>query len=323
MRVGVYRDQIDHSKTLGIRGEIFFSPLAEMMMSMHVICNPDHHTHSHKWMSRVASQLDSKLLEEIRQVGTYTSEWLVPIDIAFGDDMVELELMDSLYELNRMTYMHIQKFFERAGLKVSNQQVEFMRRVLMEYAVVFFKDELIFYRAAILHELRKVQKKWQSEGIAPSLTRIHDRFVVSEQGIVYRKQKDFLIPYNEIEKIQYTASFFAAPHLIMGTEPGIVLALQPLRLEKGTLEPPSELVNKYHVLGDSTRLKILKLLRNKPDTTQNLAKKLNISEAAVSKQLKLLSEVGFVSKKRTSFYQYYYINKEALEFMTYLLFEYL
>lgn len=323
MKIGVYRDSVETSKSYNIKGEIVFSPLAEMMSSMHVICNPEHHVYNQKWMQNLETQLSPELLAQIRAVGTYTNDWMIPMDYAFTDSLIELELMDSLHEFNRIPSKEIQKLFDRNQFKISTQQIEKMRRVLMEYATVYFKDELLLLQPMIIYELRKIFKQWHENGIAASLTNIHERLLVTDDGVTFRKKIDYFHNWSEIKCIQYSASIFLAPHLIMGMDPNVVQFTKCFHAEKGNLEPSSELVNKYHALGDPTRLKILKLLKNKPNTTQNLAKKLGISEAAVSKQLKLLMDASFVSKKRDGYYQYYSVQKEALEFMTYLLFEYL
>ena len=60
-----------------------------------------------------------------------------------------------------------------------------------------------------------------------------------------------------------------------------------------------------------------------PDSTQHLAKKLGISEAAVSKQLKVLSAGGLVNKTRKGNYMIYSVDETALDFLTYRIYEYL
>ena len=50
---------------------------------------------------------------------------------------------------------------------------------------------------------------------------------------------------------------------------------------------------------------------------------MQISEAAVSKQLKILAEGGLVEKKREGNYILYSIRTETLDFLTYRIYEYL
>lgn len=55
---------------------------------------------------------------------------------------------------------------------------------------------------------------------------------------------------------------------------------------------PEDLVQIFKVLGDKTRLRIIKLLMQNVCTTQELAQKLEISEAAVSKHLQRFRKYG-------------------------------
>ena len=60
-----------------------------------------------------------------------------------------------------------------------------------------------------------------------------------------------------------------------------------------------DLLKCMNALGDATRLKILRALRREPASTQKIAADLQITQAAVSKQLKLLLEAGLVKKTRS------------------------
>lgn len=51
---------------------------------------------------------------------------------------------------------------------------------------------------------------------------------------------------------------------------------------------PEDLVQIFKVLGDKTRLRIIKLLMQNVCTTQELAQKLEISEVRVSKHLQIM-----------------------------------
>lgn len=66
-------------------------------------------------------------------------------------------------------------------------------------------------------------------------------------------------------------------------------------------------------LGHEVRLQILKLCKEGPKSTQELARALSLSEAAVSRHLKLLSEAELVEGRRESYYVMYRTNLEAVE----------
>lgn len=65
-------------------------------------------------------------------------------------------------------------------------------------------------------------------------------------------------------------------------------------------------------LADENRLKIIKLLLNNDLCVRALARRLGLSEAAVSQHLKILREAGMVTGKKKSYYMHYTVNKEQL-----------
>lgn len=71
----------------------------------------------------------------------------------------------------------------------------------------------------------------------------------------------------------------------------------------------------FKALGDATRLKILKLIEA---TGNNLcvgiiARKLNVSQPAVSQHLKILRNAGLVEANRQGFYVHYKIRNNCLD----------
>ena len=78
---------------------------------------------------------------------------------------------------------------------------------------------------------------------------------------------------------------------------------------------PEDLVRMYKALSDGTRLKLIRSLFQHPHCTQQLAQIHGISEAAVSKHLKLLVESKFVTTERRGNYVFYKLMAGELEMM--------
>ena len=74
-----------------------------------------------------------------------------------------------------------------------------------------------------------------------------------------------------------------------------------------------EILKGIKALADENRLKILKLLLTKKLCVSALAKKLDISESAVSQQLKILREADLVMGVKEGYYVHYTIKKEKLQ----------
>jgi DNA-binding transcriptional ArsR family regulator len=77
--------------------------------------------------------------------------------------------------------------------------------------------------------------------------------------------------------------------------------------------PPDELVRVLRTLGDQTRLRTLKLIAERPRSTQELAPLVGISEAGLSKHLRQLSDAGLVRSRREGYYVLYSIVPERIE----------
>lgn len=73
-----------------------------------------------------------------------------------------------------------------------------------------------------------------------------------------------------------------------------------------------DLLIKLKAIADETRLNILKLLLAKNFCVQALAGKLDISESAVSQQLKILREADLVMGEKKGYFVHYVVKKEKL-----------
>ncbi|MDX6476881.1 MAG: hypothetical protein QOH95_2392 [Gaiellaceae bacterium] len=77
--------------------------------------------------------------------------------------------------------------------------------------------------------------------------------------------------------------------------------------------PDAELLRLLKVLGDDTRLRALRLIAEAPRSTQELAPLVGISEAGLSKHLRLLADGGVVEPRREGYYVLYSLVPDRLE----------
>ena len=66
------------------------------------------------------------------------------------------------------------------------------------------------------------------------------------------------------------------------------------------------------LLADETRLKLVRLLLTHNFCVRALARKLKISEAAVSQHLKVLREAGLLVGEKKGYFMHYGVNREML-----------
>ena len=72
------------------------------------------------------------------------------------------------------------------------------------------------------------------------------------------------------------------------------------------------IAERFRVIGDATRIRILDRLRDGEATVQELTEALGTSQQNVSKHLGLLHQAGIVSRRRSGTYAYYAIADETV-----------
>jgi predicted transcriptional regulator len=73
-----------------------------------------------------------------------------------------------------------------------------------------------------------------------------------------------------------------------------------MKLLKKSRQANSELVQKFNALGDKTRFRLLELLmRDDGICVSELAQEIEISNAGVSQQLKIMEQAGIIVRERS------------------------
>lgn len=75
--------------------------------------------------------------------------------------------------------------------------------------------------------------------------------------------------------------------------------------------PAEDLLSLLRAAADTTRLQILELLARRSRSTRELAGLIGLTEAAVSKHLKVLQKSGWIVPERHSYYVYYRLESGA------------
>jgi DNA-binding transcriptional ArsR family regulator len=93
---------------------------------------------------------------------------------------------------------------------------------------------------------------------------------------------------------------------------GLVFPASSIVREARPRIPPARLTGILRALADDTRLRALRLIAERPRSTQELAPLVGITEAGLSKQLRLLSEAGLVERRRDGYYVLYRLVPEQV-----------
>ncbi len=75
----------------------------------------------------------------------------------------------------------------------------------------------------------------------------------------------------------------------------------------------TELIEILKSLSDETRYNLIKLLLSHDYCVGALAKKMNISESAVSQHLKILRNAGIVKGDKRGYFTHYYVDRDFLK----------
>lgn len=92
----------------------------------------------------------------------------------------------------------------------------------------------------------------------------------------------------------------------------IVYAASHMQREGKPPVAPEKVLKLLRAAGDVTRLRILQLLAARPRSTHELAGLIALTDAAVSKHLKLLQDAGWIEPRRQSYYVYYHLVRESM-----------
>jgi DNA-binding transcriptional ArsR family regulator len=124
------------------------------------------------------------------------------------------------------------------------------------------------------------------------------------------------VEISEANPLVLSPSAFVWPHLRVNCDPpwptALVYAAPSLAREAAPRVPPAELLRILRALGDDTRLRILKLVAERPRTTQELGPLVGLSTAGLSKSLRRLAEAGLVVPRREGYYVVYSLDPERI-----------
>jgi DNA-binding transcriptional ArsR family regulator len=137
--------------------------------------------------------------------------------------------------------------------------------------------------------------------------------------LVRRSPHEHLVEISPERPLLLVPSAYVWPHVRVNCDPPwppVVIYAAPFVLrEAARHDVPTALVQTLRAAGDETRLRILKLVGERPRPTEELAPLVNLSEPALSRQLRILHEAGLVRPRRNGYYVLYALEREALEAM--------
>lgn len=325
-----------------------YSVYHEMICSVHVLANDVHHSPRLEWSQNMKIKMTQEELEPSFYYNEITNYWLNMLDFIkeeFTWDKEVPQMLDYLLKMNLDNFLntlfsgiYTSQTIERALLnldlaqEISEQHKLFFRnpqkhrveiiKFLRNYYLKYFVQEIDLVEQIYIRKLEHQYKITKDKSIYDYLNSLHPRIEITEDKINLHKYKLFEIYKKDLENILIFETSFIMPHLLVGTLDKTFSLTFPLYLtnyDKTSI--PSDRVEIFKAIADATRLQIIKLLYEGPKSTQTLAEKLGLSEAAISKSLKLLYNAQIVSKERDGNYINYHFNVNVIDNLVYLLYE--
>ncbi|OPJ63095.1 transcriptional repressor SdpR [Clostridium oryzae] len=320
--------KIDIIKEKNFNIEFIYSPLFEMLCSIHVLVKPEHHLERIAWAEEISAKIPSKLYKTLNKFGMKTSHWCVVMDMCnIYDECDDFNIMAAINFLQDLNIKDFNKFF----LKYAEDRIELFNKeektemvlALKEYYLNYFERELRFMEPLLIRCLKRESEKCSKLGIVAYVDKLHGRIEVTKEAFLFHKYKLYQIPFSDVKRIVVRISSFINPHLLMDYGDDMVQFTANAHLSEGKDDVPMDLLKLMKALSDETRLKIIRRLHESRASTQSLAKDLKLTEACISKHLKILYDTELVYKERVGNYIYYYLNKFYIDAIPLTIYEYI
>lgn len=118
------------------------------------------------------------------------------------------------------------------------------------------------------------------------------------------------------DRLVLAPSTYVWPHVRVNCDApwplGLVFPASSIVREARPRIPPAQLVSVLRALADDTRLRALRLIAERPRSTQELAPLVGVTEAARSKHLRVLAEAGLLDRRREGYYVLYRLVPEQV-----------
>ena len=155
----------------------------------------------------------------------------------------------------------------------------------------------------------------EAEGTLSFLAR-HNALRREGDTIVRRSPHEHTVEITPERRLMLTPSAYVWPHVRVNCDaPWPLVVIYPagfVTREAARRAAPPELLSLLRAAGDDSRLRILKLVAERPRTTEELAPLVSLSEPALSRHLRILGEAGLVSARRDGYYVLYRLERSAL-----------
>jgi DNA-binding transcriptional ArsR family regulator len=190
--------------------------------------------------------------------------------------------------------------------------------LLDEYWAAAFAEEWEGLEPRFAETVADAGRRIAGTGVYSYLTGLSPQLLIDSAAREIRRDlpHEHTVELGPEAELVLVPSSFVWPHILVNCDPPWPAAIvypAPFVLAAGRAKLPSEdVVHVLRALADDTRLRALKLIAAGERSTQELAPLIGISQAGLSKHLRLLARAGLVQSRRDGYYVLYSLCRERI-----------
>ena len=315
-----------------VRPVLKYSSLLEAALSIHVLSLPKQHALQLPWV-RACRDLSPELRQELRAFRFFFGEGIAGLFLHvnsgsdFRDELARVAAAD-----DATVVADFQDFIDPAQSMTVDPEAQpladllesepstFLRRLvamLERYWEEAFSAEWDRIEPTIALSLGTAADRLARQGEAAFFASFPDqvRFDGDTRVLSFERPFESEIDVGE-RPMTITPSVYAWPHVMVTIDdrdpPLMIYPIASLAVEAPPTPPP-DLMKILRLLADDTRLLLLRLLSQRPHSTQELAALTYRSEPTVSRHLSQLAEAGLLEGRREGYYVVYEVRQDRLE----------
>ena len=316
------------------------STMSEACASLHVLLHPWAHPVQHPWVREMRS-LPADLKRDVRAWGfVYDSaapDCFLPPDarteLTFEESVGALEAMEpeqATYELLRPFFFYSQPASGGAEAlddpaELQRRAVAFLRRYWRESFEDTWKELEPQLRAEVEHLRTEVEEGRLFDRLEPFRTEL--RTDARARLLERPSRHEHEVDATPERPLLLLPSAYVWPHVRVNCdEPWPLALIFPASFVADVAKrtpAPEPLVTALRAAGDPARLQVLRLVTQRPRTTEELAPLVGLSISGLSKHLRALTDAELVTSTRDGWYVLYSADRERVAALSAELLDYL
>jgi DNA-binding transcriptional ArsR family regulator len=191
-------------------------------------------------------------------------------------------------------------------------------QLLTDYWDAAFAEEWELLEPRLAGTVADAGQRIAGDGVYAYLTGLSPQLLIDPGRHEIRRDlpHEHTVEIGPAAQLVLVPSAFVWPHVRLNCDapwPATIVYPAPFSLAEGRSKLPSEeVLHVLRALADETRLRALKLIAAGDRSTQELAPLIGISQAGLSKHLRLLARAGLVRGRREGYYVLYSLESERI-----------